>query len=202
MALPAVDVIATVVPVKPSREAKSRLAPVLSASERATLTRDLLVRTVQVARTLGPVVVVSRSPRMRNLATRHGATALSEDGHDLNEAVGQGLAWAATRAEAALVLPADLPMVTARDLEELAAVPSPPSGGEVVVPCQRGEGTNALLLRPPGAIAPRFGRASLARHVAAADAAGLACTVHHAAGMVDLDVPDDWLRHGTTIAPG
>lgn len=190
--------IATVVPVKPAHHAKTRLAPVLSEHERAELVRALLVRTVRVARTLGPVAVVSRSARMRRLATDEHATALVEEGDDLDAAVRQGLAWASRRADTALVLPADLAAVTSHDLVVLARALGDDQRPRVaVVPCQRDEGTNALLVRPPRAILPAFGPGSFARHVSAAEAAGLDVVVHRSDAFVDLDLPEDWRRHGS-----
>lgn len=189
--------IATVVPVKPAHHAKTRLASVLSERERADLVRTLLVRTVRVARTLGPVAVVSRSARMRRLATDEHATALVEQGHDLDAAVRQGLAWASRNADTALVLPADLVAVTGHDLVVLArALGNDERARVAVVACQREEGTNALLLRPPRAILPAFGPGSFARHVAAAEAAGVDVVVHRSSAFVDLDLPEDWRRHG------
>jgi len=62
----------------------------------------------------------------------------------------------------------------------------------VVVPDRHGEGTNALLLTPPGAIAPSFGPGSLERHVRAAGAAGMAYTVARIPSlMLDIDTGQD-----------
>lgn len=191
--------VTTIIPVTPAREAKTRLADVLDDHARADLARSLLVHTLAVARAVGDVLVVSHSARMRDLATDHGATPVVEEGADLDAAVSQGLARAAADgADTAMVLPADLPRVTIADLVGLLAV-APDGPGVVVVPCQRDDGTNALLLRPPDAIAPRFGPDSAARHIAAARRAGLATTVHRSDAFVDLDLPEDWRRHGTAV---
>lgn len=186
--------IATVVPVKPATGAKRRLAPVLTDTERTALARRLLTRTVTVAAGLGPVVVVSRSARMRARARRAGATTLVEDGEDLDTAVAQGLArLTADGWDRALVLPADLPHLRLVDLDGLlAAARGAGDPDAVVVPCQREEGTNALLLRPPAVLAPAFGPGSFARHVDRARAAGLQVAVHRSPGFGDLDVPADW----------
>ena len=62
----------------------------------------------------------------------------------------------------------------------------------VIVPDRHGEGTNALLLSPPDAIEPSFGPGSLARHVAAAEAAGVAHAVERMPTlMIDVDTGDD-----------
>jgi len=70
-------------------------------------------------------------------------------------------------------------------------------GRIVVAPDAAGEGTNALLLTPPDAIATCFGReGSLRRHRERAAAAGLAVAVHAAPALAfDLDTVDDLRRY-------
>ena len=64
--------------------------------------------------------------------------------------------------------------------------------GLVIVPDRHGTGTNALVLSPPDAIEPSFGPGSFARHVAAAEAAGVPHRVEEVPGLaLDVDTPDD-----------
>lgn len=199
--------ITTIIPVAPGSESKTRLAPILDASQRADLARSMLVRTIGVARALGPVVVVSRSPRMLDLARTHDAEPVREptdrSRHDgltpLNAAVMKGLDRVAEDATA-LVLPSDLPVVTEDDLRALVAAAGTRRRVVVLVPCQRGEGTNALLVRPPGQLVPHFGPDSFSAHATAAGAAGLAVVVHRAPALSDLDTPGDHARLVTTRA--
>jgi 2-phospho-L-lactate guanylyltransferase len=93
----------------------------------------------------------------------------------MNGAVGRGLAWVEERAEAALVLTADLPLARPEDLAAVLAA-APPAPAAVLVPSHDGSGTNAMLLRPPRAIAPRLGPGSLARHLALAARYGVPVT--------------------------
>ena len=60
--------IITVIPVKPFSEAKTRLADVLNATQRAELSRQLFLRTLKIATGLSTVIVVSRSKVVRQLA--------------------------------------------------------------------------------------------------------------------------------------
>ncbi len=193
--------ITTIVPVAPAREAKTRLAAVLDDVGRADLARDLLTHTIAAARPLGPVLVVSRSARMRELATSLGAQAIVEEHPGLNAAVAQGLAVVAARGGTALVLPSDLPRVTTADLLEVVAAGAAHDRLVVVVPCQREDGTNALLLRPADVLTPAFGPASHQHHVDAAGAAGIPVMVHHAPGLVDLDTPTDLARLRPDLHP-
>ena len=62
----------------------------------------------------------------------------------------------------------------------------------MIVPDRHGTGTNALVLSPPDAIAPSFGPGSLARHVAAAEQAGVPHSVEDVPGLaLDVDTPAD-----------
>ena len=80
-------------------------------------------------------------------------------------------------ATALLVLLADLPLVTAEDVDLLFRQTS--GDPEVIlVPCKEGEGTNALLRVPPLIMAPCFGGGpSLERHLVAARRTGIPCRV-------------------------
>ncbi len=65
-----------IVPVKPLRRGKSRLASVLTQDERTDLNQRLLVHTVDTLRSLPEiehVLVVSRDPAALALARNHGA---------------------------------------------------------------------------------------------------------------------------------
>ncbi|MER3514272.1 MAG: 2-phospho-L-lactate guanylyltransferase, partial [Chloroflexota bacterium] len=78
------------------RQAKSRLAPVLTPNQRATLGRALLARTLDVLTAqpvLAGVLVVSADPTALDLAKAKGAVALMEIEVSLNAALAQATAW-------------------------------------------------------------------------------------------------------------
>jgi 2-phospho-L-lactate guanylyltransferase len=182
------------IPAKPHTEAKSRLNPLLTAAQRIELSRWLLRRTVDLAReVVGRVVVVSRDPAVLSEAEALGAWGLLEASPGLNPALTQAARFAQGRgAGGLLVLPTDLPRLTASDLEEILALAAPPPA-LVIAPCRHGTGTNALLLRPPGIIPFAFGPDSFAAHSAAARAAGIEPLVYRAETIaLDLDTPEDW----------
>jgi 2-phospho-L-lactate guanylyltransferase len=101
-------------------------------------------------------------------------------------------------AHAALVLPADLPMLTVEALGRLLdaadAALAAGSGRPLVAiaPSDARNGTNALLLVPPDVIDPGFGEHSFEAHVRAAAMADATVQVvtDHALGF-DLDTPED-----------
>ena len=185
-----------IVPVKPLRRAKSRLGSVLGAEERLALSREMLnrvlealVRVAEIERTL----LVSRDSEAMALARHHGARTLSERPPiDLNQALQQATrAAVGSGASAVLVVPADLPLVTADDLRELVTLAeSPPV--VVIAPDRRQAGTNALLASPAGLIEYAFGPSSFDRHRALALAAGARVLVCDRPGLaLDLDLPED-----------
>jgi 2-phospho-L-lactate guanylyltransferase len=142
---------------------------------------------------LAGVAVISRDPAVRALAAAQGAQPLVERGYDLNAALEQArAAVVAAGAAAVLVLPADLPLLTAEDLAGLCAQ-AQLGDGVVIAPSHDG-GTNALLLRPPLALPYAFGVDSFARHCALAAAAGLPCRVYRSPTLAwDVDTPEDLL---------
>jgi 2-phospho-L-lactate guanylyltransferase len=160
------------IPAKPYAESKTRLAPILSPEERAALSHRLLLRTVRLARKgIGPVVVVSRDETLLEEVQAEGAWGLVEETPGLNPALAQAARFAVDRGAAGvLVLPADLPLLTAADLEAImayiapyhfhpgsASAPpqSPPSergGGGFPSPVPTGEGQGGG--RPTVVVAP------------------------------------------------
>lgn len=112
----------------------------------------------------------------------------------LNRALSQARGEAVARgADAILVLPVDLPLLSVDDIHALYRIGRRQPG--VVIARSNDGGTNALLLRPPHAIDFWFGVQSFQRHFAAVIAAGYPCEVIESPSLAfDLDGPKDWLR--------
>lgn len=166
-----------IVPVKPLRRGKSRLAGVLSEDERAALNQRLLLQTVDVLSRVPDVkniLVISRDPEALALAREQGARTLQEDGTPhLNVALQRATMVAKTyMATSILIVPADLPQISTSDIQALIDAASEP-GVAVIAPDHRREGTNALLLNPVGDFPYDFGPDSFARHTHLAQEAGL-----------------------------
>lgn len=191
-----------VVPAKPFDEGKSRLAAALPRAERANLSRRWLTHVLSVAQAWGRfanIAVISRDTEVLALASALGALPILEtttgeanaSGDELNEALRQGCRVAqANGAEGVLVLPADLPLLTHTDLDELYELAL--EGEAVIIAPSRDGGTNALLLRPPHAIDYAFGEQSFARHLSLATAARLPVHVYTSATLaLDVDRPED-----------
>lgn len=193
--------ICAVVPVKPLPEAKGRLREALSATARRQLVLTMLSDVLQVLGAVPEitrVLVVTPDAEVASLAARCGAQVLTEPcARGLNEGVARGLEAAdAAGFAAALVLPADLPFATAREIRRL--VEAPATRQLSMVPAADGDGTNALLISPPLALAPAFGPGSFLAHLARALARKVDVRVLHLAGLAhDIDRPEDLGRlHG------
>jgi 2-phospho-L-lactate guanylyltransferase len=178
--------------------AKSRLAAALSATQRRELALAMLADVVDVCvRARGVVagtLAVVDSPDARLAAERGGAIAVSDPGTgDMNAAVLAGLRAARARgATTAVVVPGDVPLIAVSDLEALLEAAGTASQAVIVAASHDGEGTNGLLLRPPGVIAPGFGPPSLERHVQAGLVAGALTLVRADLSLaLDVDTPAD-----------
>jgi 2-phospho-L-lactate guanylyltransferase len=183
------------VPFKGLFAPKRRLAPVLSLAERRELSRAMLgdvLGVLRVAEGLSRVVVVSRDRSALELAAAAGAEPLLESGRSGYRAAAEQVARAAKEAGAAglLILPADLPLLTSTDVEYLLLESGRAS--VTLVPSRHGEGTNALITRPPGLIPFRYGNASFQAHLRAAGRRGLQPLVLYLPNVaLDLDQPSD-----------
>ncbi len=183
------------IPVKDLVNAKQRLVPALSPSERRDLARAMLedVLDAALAALPGAVVVVTTDPEVQDLSRTRGAECLVERanrGHTAAVAFAQREA-AERGAARFLTLPGDVPCVTP---EEIAAVCGAleRAPGAVLVPSRSGLGTNAVLLAPPGAMPLTFGEPSFDNHLATAKAVGLPARVLQLPGIgLDVDAPDD-----------
>ena len=203
--------IVAIIPVRGLERAKTRLGEALDAEERRALVEGLLRRTIRAAiMTPGirAVAVVSPDPEALAVAADSGAVTLPQGGGGLNEGLADGRAWARELGATALVIvPADLPAIGPAALERVliaagARLATSLAGDGraalvALVPDRAGEGTNLLLLSPPGVVPFQFGPGSRAAHAQAAAQAG--ATYLELAGplRLDLDTPDDLLAAET-----
>jgi 2-phospho-L-lactate guanylyltransferase len=129
------------------------------------------------------------------LAADAGARPLRQVGSGLNAALAQARSDAVARsATALLVLPSDLPLVSAEALGAFSAIASAAGSPTVALAADRhGRGTNALLLVPPEAIDFAFGGDSRSAHAALASAAGARYLEVEGPLALDLDTPEDLL---------
>lgn len=179
--------------VNDAGHAKTRLGPDLDAGTRRSLVIAMVDDLLSTVREVwqGRIVVVSPDPVYDAIAHDHDATVLRDRGEGYNEAI--TLALGTVRdAEAALVLPGDLPHASVTDVATLLNALVEP--GVTIVAAEDG-GTLALGLTPPHAIAPAFGPDSAAAHQAAAQAAGVRVSLSRFPHLThDIDTLEDLAR--------
>jgi len=190
--------IGALVPVKSLGRAKGRLAALLDEQERRRLSLAMLadvLRAVTAVPEVSVRAVVSADLEVLEAPKASGALGIEEPPamRDLNSA----LTFAAshlmeTGVDTLIVLPADIPSITRREVTDiLEALPSP-RGAIVVRSVARG--TSALALRPPDAIPFRFGpQSALAHQQEAVRNKVPARVLRLPAIAIDIDEPQDLL---------
>lgn len=193
-----------IVPVKPFNYAKSRLSPVLSPREREGLGRDFLERTLDVLAEVAEIertLVISRDTEALTVARERGAHTVTESGSpELNDALTRATQVAATfGARGVLVIPTDLPLLSATDVRQLL-LPEDDGWPVVISPDRHDDGTNALFVRPPLLFAYAFGPGSFRKHVTRAEAAGARVRLCRLPGTgLDVDGPEDWKTYQAMV---
>jgi 2-phospho-L-lactate guanylyltransferase len=190
-----------ILPVKSFGAAKQRLADSLGAGSRQALAQAMFTDVLGSLRRvpgLDEIAVVtsdrdaesaSSGERVRVLpdTAQAGQSAAALIG--IRHALAEGY-------DRVLLVPGDTPLVQPGDLAGLIAG----TRGVVIVPDRHGTGTNALLLAPPDAIEPSFGPDSFARHVAAAERAGVPHRVEEIRTLaLDVDTPADLAELGAEL---
>jgi 2-phospho-L-lactate guanylyltransferase len=190
-----------ILPVKRFGAAKQRLDNDLSEGTRRALAEamvtDVLIA-LRRAKSIDEVLVVSGETMAVALAAGYDAAAVVDDPEDAGHSAAalRGIAAAIERgATRVLLVPGDCPALDPAELDELLAdadAEGRDGPAVVVVPDRHGDGTNALLLTPPGAIRPAFGPGSRERHERLAAEAGASCMVASVATLgLDVDTVDD-----------
>ncbi|HUG04888.1 MAG TPA: 2-phospho-L-lactate guanylyltransferase [Steroidobacteraceae bacterium] len=182
-----------VVPIKRRSAAKQRLGGRLSPELRLTLTRTMLEAVVDA-------LLKSRSVDRITFASAERDTiaaefpVLPDMGGGLNAVLEDARRILAARGVGELlVLPADLPMISAADID--AFVESGRQGGFALGADGTGLGTNALFLRTGAAFRFQFGADSRARHLEEAMRIGYKPAEMSLPGIsFDVDEPQDLER--------
>ena len=184
--------IVAVVPMKPLSQSKTRLAGVLSQRERAELSLAMFSRVVAAAhQALGAVWVVGGDDAVRHAAECAGATWHEDPADNLNGSLTFALRNACDEGMPALYLPADLPFITAADIDKIVRASG---GGEILAlsPAKQDGGTNAMLIPQCLSFPALLGKDSFAKHKRQAAALGIQYTVCLSDGLgLDLDTPED-----------
>lgn len=195
-----------IVPLKALESAKQRLASLLTPAERRNLmlamARDVLAALCQSSVLTG-VLIVSRTPEADALARAFSTERFAESPDaDLPGALTQASAYLQEHFDArgVMVMPADVPLITPLEIDQVLSEHGPgsgvepggPSGAVTVIPDSEHLGTNCLILSPPGVIDFIFDGRSFKPHVDAAFAVGLTPRILPTRGFeLDIDTADD-----------
>ena len=195
--------VSALIPAKSFANAKKRLTPSLTPSERKvlakTMLRDVLEQVVP-ARGLEGTFVVTANDDVDRLASSLGAGVIREkEENGETSAVQMALAELRRRGvDAVLVLPGDIPLIRSEDVELVLAQVAEEkldSPFALLVPSHDRMGTNGLLLSPPDVIQLRFGHDSFSYHLGEVAANNLSlCVVENERIALDIDEPKDLQR--------
>jgi 2-phospho-L-lactate guanylyltransferase len=186
------------IPVKNLSVAKQRLAAVLDQPARTELAQAMLhdvVATLAAWPRRPACALVTGDPFAVDLARQHDLEIIPDPANPgetgaiemaTNICIARGI-------DSTLVIPADIPLIQAGELEEI--LNRAPKEGSVLAPAADGRGTNAVLRRPANLFPLRFGNDSFKPHLAAARATGKPSIVLQLPGIaVDVDNPEDLQR--------
>jgi 2-phospho-L-lactate/phosphoenolpyruvate guanylyltransferase len=185
---------ALLLPIKDLRNAKQRLAGILTPEERFGLAEAMLADTicaVRGVRRADKIFMVTNYDLALGIAEENGWEILREkrqisESHSVD---------AASRicedrgVKALLRVPLDVPLVQASDIDDLLAVECE-EPALVIVPSRDGMGTNAILRMPPALFPSHFGMGSFAKHVGEAERIG-ARVIFRRSVRLEMDVDDE-----------
>lgn len=183
-----------VIPVKRLDNAKSKLAPFLTAAERKEFCLKMLedvLNTVNSTKRINQTVVISNDLEVLHTTEKLKIKYLKERKNGLNQAVSQAIDWCRKRGvSSVLVLPIDIPLVKPVDLERMLALREKAS--MVISPSRNREGTNALLLTPPNIIPTTYGPQSFHKHLEEASKREISFSCYGSERVaLDIDTVED-----------
>ena len=181
------------VPIKARPECKGRLSGWLAPSARLDIVQEMVGRVLAALRdapSIERIAVVT--PEGDCLPPE--VLVLDDPGHGLNAALDSGRRELIERGvDELVVLHADLPLVTAADIEQLVARGR--RTGFALAPDTACSGTNGLFLAPPADFRFHFGVDSRRLHLEEGVRLGLAAELVRTRGLeFDLDRGEDLLQ--------
>ena len=155
--------VVAVVPLKNLKLAKSRLSNILAEGERQELVLamfdDVLV-SLRASHFIDEIFLVA-DKYFDPVADVQMITEIKNRGYD--EAIIEALKDSrVNQAQAMLILPADLPLVSRDELDTL--IRDQENGSIRIAGARDQDGTNALVMKPPSLLATSFGVGSFERH--------------------------------------
>lgn len=205
------DSICAVIPVKSFVQAKSRLSSCLEDRARESLAKAMLedlLDAVSSVNNIDSVLIVSSDPQAQAIADTYKAELLHEAiDTGLNSALEKAASYLLSKGVTQmLVLPADLPLISAADICTLLNVGNKSSLNNsdrdlsvptmqpklVLVGARNSGGTNAMLVSPVDLISFRYGEQSYRDHLEQGIALGADVVQPELPGfLLDVDTQED-----------
>jgi 2-phospho-L-lactate guanylyltransferase len=194
-----------IVPIKPLNRSKSRLSTVLNIEQREALSLDMLERTLGILKQvekISDILVVSRDTAALKQIRRFGVQTLQESGTpELNDSLTRATQFVGSwNASAVLIVASDIPLLQVGDIEGVIGMAGyPPT--VVIATDRHRDGTNVMLVSPPGLMPYRYGVGSFHRHVEEVLAVGIEPTEFHSPTIeLDVDTPEDFELYRQMLA--
>jgi 2-phospho-L-lactate guanylyltransferase len=182
--------LCAIIPVSRFSNAKTRLSPTLTETERENLLKAMLKDVIKALKDhVEKIVVISSDSEVLRFVEDMGVTALQEKGDtDLNGALTQAVEWCSEFYEKVLVVPSDVPLIRKYHVKNIL---KRSESFDVVIAPAKGGGTNALLL-PPSTISMKFGEYSFFEHIKEAKAKNISYSIYDSFYLsLDVNTAED-----------
>lgn len=184
------DNIYAIIPVTKFKNAKTRLSPFLSETERETLLKVML-RDVSdtLKKYVDKIIIISRDEDVLSYAESLNLdTILENENSNLNKALTQAMKYCKGKTRKIIIVPSDIPLIGKTNLKML--IDASKTLDFIIVP-SKGGGTNMIIMKPL-AIRTKFEGFSYKKHVNEADRKKLNPQVHDSFFMaLDVNTTED-----------
>ena len=184
------DDIYAIIPVSKFKNAKTRLSPFLSESERENLLKVMLHDvTDTIKKYVDKIFIISRDEDVLKYAESLKLdTILEDENSNLNKALKQAMKYCKGKTRKVLIVPSDVPLIGKTNIAML--INASKNLDFIIVP-SKGGGTNMIIMKPM-AIHTRFEGFSYEEHVRAAERKKLNPQVHDSLFMaLDVNTAED-----------
>jgi 2-phospho-L-lactate/phosphoenolpyruvate guanylyltransferase len=186
---------AIIIPIKKFDHSKTRLGSFLNPKERKELTKLLMLETLDKISNLGQKQIIMVSGERLELADKFRDMVIikENDLNGVNNAIGMANKFIKDNEfSESLVIPIDLPFLSAKDLDDVIKTSRKFEKGICIVPSKRFDGTNVLLRKPNMVIDTFYDNNSFYNHVKSAAENNISIEIIKNENlMIDLDTVDD-----------
>lgn len=186
---------AIIIPIKKFDHSKTRLGSFLDPKERKELTKLLMLDTLEkISKLEQKQIIIVSGERIELMGGFKDVVIIKEnDLNGVNNAIGLANKLIKDNEfSESLIIPIDLPLLSAIDLENMIENSRKFEKGVCIVPSKRFDGTNALLMKPHSVIDTFYDNNSFYNHVKSAAENNISIEIIKNENlMIDLDTVDD-----------